>query len=335
MDSKLIPEISVILPVYNAENFVSEAIESILNQTFTNFELFIIDDASTDKSVEIIKSYSDKRIILIQKPLNTGYANSLNIGIELSKGSFIARMDADDISLPNRLLSQINYLHKHPDIGLVGSWVKYFGTTNGEWQYPITCSDCFAELLFNNPMAHPTVMFRKKIWNDYKLAYRPDRVPTEDYDLWVQFSEFTHLANIPEYCLKYRIHNDQISKTKESITQGIIDKIWEEFLQIHQIKLTDNSYQVLTALRKNKTTHRLSIHFVKQVKILFNELVLSKKFELVSLRHQIIKKLAYLFITHKPYKLFTGLYLFMVFPEMMHQLTWKNKMRILFRSLSW
>ena len=334
MDNKLIPEISVIMPVYNAEKFLGEAIESILNQTFTNFELFIIDDASTDKSIEIIKSYTDQRIIFIQKPINTGYANSLNMGIELSKGTYIVRMDADDISMPNRFSLQEKYLHDHPHIGLVGGWVKYFGIMNGEWQYPITGYDCFAELLFNNPLAHPTVMFRKKIWTEHNLSYRQDRVPTEDYDLWVQFSKFTQLANIPEYLLKYRVHNDQISKTKHEITLDSIEKIWDEFLLVHQIELTSNAYKTLMTLRRNKIAHRLTIHFVKEVKILLHELAFSKKFELNSLKCQIIKRLAYLFITHKPYKLFTGFYLFIAFPDILQQLSFNNKIRILVRSLS-
>jgi len=131
------PLISVVMPVYNTEKFVAEAIESILAQTFTDFEIIIIDDCSTDKSWQIIQDFSEKdqRIVTIQNSENQGLARSLNKGLKIAKGQFIARMDADDISMPQRFEIQLDFLKNHPDVGVVGSTVKFI---HGIMTYPLT-----------------------------------------------------------------------------------------------------------------------------------------------------------------------------------------------------
>ncbi|HEY4799706.1 MAG TPA: glycosyltransferase family 2 protein, partial [Bacteroidia bacterium] len=134
-----IPAISVLMPVYNAEKYLCEAIDSILQQTFTDFEFLIIDDGSTDKSVDIIRSYSDKRIVLTTKPCNTGLIDTLNMGIQLARGKYIARMDADDISVAGRLKSQYQYMENNPDVLVVGSLYQCIGT-DIVYDMPISCS---------------------------------------------------------------------------------------------------------------------------------------------------------------------------------------------------
>lgn len=115
------------MPVYNAQEYIREAIDSILNQTFSDFEFIIINDGSTDNSVEIIKNYNDPRIVLVDNTENKGLVSVLNQGLQLAQGEYIARMDADDISLPNRFMEQVNYLDKHPQVGILGAWFHIFG----------------------------------------------------------------------------------------------------------------------------------------------------------------------------------------------------------------
>ncbi len=159
------PLVSVIMPVYNAEKYVGEAIESILNQTFTDFEFLIFNDGSTDNSSKIIKSYKDDRIIFFDYKENFGYVKHLNDGIKLAKGEYIARMDADDISLPERFQKQYDFLEKNKDVVLCGTWYRVLGTDKE--YHTLTNNDKLSvHLFFNNGIGHPTVFFRKNILVD-------------------------------------------------------------------------------------------------------------------------------------------------------------------------
>ncbi len=154
------------MSVYNGEKYLREAIDSILGQTFKDFEFLIIDDGSTDSSVEIIRSYADPRIRLIQNEENIGLSRSLNKGLKLARGEYIARMDADDISLPRRLAAQVGLLDKQPDIGLVGTSIQLIDC-DGERMHvhrvPTTHAQILWALCFTTPLAHPSVVFRKVI----------------------------------------------------------------------------------------------------------------------------------------------------------------------------
>jgi glycosyltransferase involved in cell wall biosynthesis len=218
------PLATVLMPVYNAESYVSEAIESILNQTFTDFEFLIIDDASTDTSLEIIQQYSDKRIRLISNATNLGIAQTLNKGIDLAKGKYIARMDADDISEKDRLEKQIGLLENYPEFGLCGSWIKIMGTDK---IVKLPCSDeeLQVQLLKNSPFAHPGVIFRANIIKKNALYYNPVFSVTEDYELWTKISKHTKLCNIPEPLLEYRLHNNQATRLKKYLIEEQRDKI--------------------------------------------------------------------------------------------------------------
>lgn len=155
------PVVSVLMPTYNAEKYLKEAIDSILNQTFTDFEFLIIDDNSKDKTKKIIGKYNDKRIKLIKGP-QKGLAAALNCGIKKAQGKYIARMDADDISLPARFEKQVNYLEAHPEITVLGTWQEHFGRWNFIHKAKATHEECKAELLFNCDLCHSTLMFRKE-----------------------------------------------------------------------------------------------------------------------------------------------------------------------------
>jgi len=218
------PLISVILPVYNGALYLREAIESILNQTYTNFEFIIINDGSKDNSEEIIKSYNDNRIIYISQK-NIGLAATLNIGIKISKGKYIARMDQDDISLPERFEKQIDFLEKNKDYDILGTWAKIFpDKTNKRFhKHPTDNIKLKYFLLFNNPFVHSSVMIRKSVFEKIGL-YSEDknRQPPEDYELWSRIARVSKIANIPEVLLNYRevstgMSNDKLNPFLEKV----------------------------------------------------------------------------------------------------------------------
>lgn len=205
------PRISVIMPVYNADRFITAAIDSILTQTFQNFELLILDDASTDNSKEIILKYNDKRIKVFYSDTNQGIVANLNKGIEIAQGEYIARMDADDISKPERFLKQIKFLDDNKNIGLCGSWYTPFNESGvlSTVKHSEYNAQILAELLFYCPLGHPTIMGRKQIFIENK--YDKNFFPAEDYELWSRLSEKTEFYNIPESLLNYRLHNANVS----------------------------------------------------------------------------------------------------------------------------
>lgn len=203
------PKISVLLPVYNCELYIKEAIDSILNQTFSDFELLVIDDASTDKTVEIIKSFSDSRIILTQKSRNSGLIDSLNFGVSIAKGKYLARMDGDDISLPERFSKQVDFLETNPNIIMCGTAYKTFGAIEKEIRHPLSHEKIAVQLCLNSAFGHPTVMGKKAIFE--KHNYNKDFEKVEDYELWSRLIFEGQVANIDEVLLLYRVHENQVS----------------------------------------------------------------------------------------------------------------------------
>lgn len=213
------PTISVVMSVYNADKYLDEAIESILNQTYKDFEFIIINDGSTDKSLEIIEKYKnqDERIVIISRE-NRGLIASLNEGIEKATGKYIARMDADDISLAERFQEQVEFMEKNTAIGVCGTWVEVFGQNRKDtlWKLPSTDEEMKPRLLFSVTFAHPSVMIRKSILDNNKLYYNEDYNAIEDYKMWLDCSKFTEFANIPKVLLKYRYLDTSLSKTADS-----------------------------------------------------------------------------------------------------------------------
>ena len=219
------PDISVILPVYNGALYLKESVDSILNQTFQNFEVIILNDGSTDSSEDIIKSYADSRIIYIKQE-NCGLALTLNRGIEKARGKYIARQDQDDISLPDRFDHQIAFLEKNPDVAVVGCWAKILSDNDkGEFydRHPDDYSSILIDLLFDNPIVHSSAMIRKSVLYDVGL-YTTDknRQPPEDYELWSRIARKYQLNNIPEVLHLYRqvpsgMSNDSLNPFFEKV----------------------------------------------------------------------------------------------------------------------
>jgi glycosyltransferase involved in cell wall biosynthesis len=226
-DNKVsVPLISVAMPVYNGERFLVEAIDSILAQTFVNFELIVISDASTDGSLKLLQEYKkkDSRIRLISHEKNKNVAGTLNEIISLSRGKWIARMDQDDIALPQRFERQLAWLES-TGADIVGSWVKRFGTSDKRIvKLRKTDEAIKAEMLFRSPLAHPSVMVSAvKI---KELLYDEIRWEAEDYDLWERAIEAGwKMSNVPEVLLHYRVHPGQISAQKASRQQQLGQEI--------------------------------------------------------------------------------------------------------------
>lgn len=207
------PAISVIMPVYNCEYFVREAIESILTQTFTNFEFIIINDGSSDNSEKIILSYKDERIKYYKNETNIQLIQTLNNGLNLANGKYIARMDADDISYPTRFEKQYSFLEKNSNFIICGSQIRYFGheiKRKVEW-IKNNDEDIKNQLFIGSCFAHPSVLIRKSIIDELNIRYNNQYKHAEDYKLWSDLAAYGNFYNFPEVLLKYRISSNQIS----------------------------------------------------------------------------------------------------------------------------
>ena len=197
-------KVTVLMPVYNAERHLREAVGSILSQTYADFTFLVIDDGSTDGSAAIIRSYSDPRLHLVQNSRNMGLTATLNLGLEMAQGEYIARMDADDVSLPERLAKQVAFLDTHPEVGIVGVWAEAFGEARFRIPHPPDAETIRAKLLFDSALVHPAVLMRQKFLDAHSLRYLP-LGHFEDYELWQRAVRLFPLANIPEILFRYRV----------------------------------------------------------------------------------------------------------------------------------
>jgi len=213
MDMNADPVVSVLMPVYNGEKYLREAIDSILNQTHGDFEFIIIDDGSTDGTWAILNSYTDQRIRLVQNVDNLGHTKSLCKGLALAQGVYIARMDADDVSLPERLAKQVDFLKTHSEIGALGTGVQIIdvaGNTFQTLQFPTQHGVLKWCLCFFCPIAHPSVMLRREIVERVG-GYNANMKHAEDYDLWRRLSSVTRLSNLQDVHLYLRKHDANVS----------------------------------------------------------------------------------------------------------------------------
>ena len=205
------PKITVLMSVYNGEKHLHEAIDSILNQTCKDFEFLIINDGSTDRTAHILQNYNDPRIKIINNEENMGLVKSLNKGLSMARGEYIARMDADDISLPERIAKQVQYMDEHPEVGILGTWIECIAENviNQNRYFPSTPGFTGWTLFFDNCIAHPTVMMRRNVIESLGF-YRSKFLHSEDYDLWTRANGVTQLTNLPHALLRYRISKDSI-----------------------------------------------------------------------------------------------------------------------------
>lgn len=206
-------KVSVIMPVYNVEKYIAESIESVLNQTHTNLELVIVDDCTPDGSMDIARKYDDPRIVLCKNPVNLGLAQARNTGIRASTGDYIAMLDSDDISTPDRLKIQIEYLEAHPDIGICGTGYKFFGNDEKTPRQRFIGTDELKTLFAFYPGFHcTTIMFRRSLMFDNNLFYWEDKDwICEDYDICMRGIEIMGIDVIPDCLYLYRKHDTQLT----------------------------------------------------------------------------------------------------------------------------
>lgn len=209
------PLISVILPVYNGEKYLEKAVSSILSQTYKNFELIIINDGSKDSSASIIAGFKDQRIRYVDNVDNIGLIATLNKGINIAEGDFIARMDSDDISYPNRFAEQIKCFELDDTLGVVGSSADIINENSeprGLLKVPESHIDIKMGMLFTNQVIHPSVMLKKSVLTDFKdKVFDAKQLHVEDYALWVNLLDKTLFFNIQTPLIQYRIHGENIS----------------------------------------------------------------------------------------------------------------------------
>ena len=228
------------MPVYNAAPYLRESIDSILRQTYADFEFIIFNDGSTDESPAIIAAAAarDPRIVFVDGP-NRGLVAQLNAGIAQARGTYLARMDADDIAPPERLARQVAYLEAHPAVGLCGGAVRLFGAGLDTFkQLPENDSTIKHTLCWQNAFFHPAVTMRRRVLLRHGLRYREDYMTAEDYQLWCEMSRVTELHNLPEVMLHYRVHPQQLTKVQSVRGQLTTARIREEQMARQGIVLT-------------------------------------------------------------------------------------------------
>lgn len=237
------PIVTVLMAVYNGEQYLRASIDSILNQTFTDFEFLVINDGSTDKTWQIIQEYAnqDLRIIPINNQKNVGLTRSLNKGLELAQGKYIARMDADDVSLPQRFTKQVMFMESHPTVGVCGSWMKVIGqrNLNSVIKMPLDNETICCLLLFMTPLLHPSVIMRQESFTKANLLYDSSYQRAQDYELWTRTFKHFALANIPEVLLLYRVHPQQVGQSYTQEQQEATRRIWLSQIKKLGISPTD------------------------------------------------------------------------------------------------
>lgn len=241
------PKVTVIIPVFNGERYLGEAIESILRQTYRNFELLIINDGSTDQSSAIISSYSNERIRVINNPMNYGLTKTRNIGLREARGEYIAMLDCDDIALPRRLEEQIDVMERMPELGLLGTWVEVKNEggsfREGIYKYQLPPERIPINMLFMNYFAQSSVIMRKTALP--QDGYRDDFPMAEDYDLFVRIAKTWKVWNVQKPLILYRSHTSNVSSLKREVMEKCVRRI-----------IVDQ----LARLEIFPTAHEISIH---------------------------------------------------------------------------
>lgn len=241
------PKVSVVMAVWQGERYLEQAVESILSQTWTDYEFIIVDDGSTDSTACILQKYAacDPRIVLLNNPRNVGLTKSLNQALSVSQGTYIARQDADDISLPQRLESQVTFLERHPDIGLLGSAyhvINTRGETLATHVQPPGDAEIRWQMLFHNAFCHTSVMWRRAVLGAKDTLYEEQCHYSQDYALWVKLLRRSSAANLHIPLVAHRVHDASIEATTRGAQQQTATSIAiEEICRLLGIELVDIS----------------------------------------------------------------------------------------------
>lgn len=302
------PVVSVVMSVYNAEKYLDDAIQSILKQTYKNFEFVIINDGSNDRSLEIIKKYKneDDHIILISRE-NRGLISSLNEGIAKARGEYIARMDADDISLPFRIEKQLQVMEHDKNIVVCGSWINIFGENINEKvaRYFEHDKQIKANLLVSCCFAHPSVMIRKDALTNNNILYDERFKNAEDYYLWTQLAKVGKFYNIPEILLKYRFLETSITRLSDrdfSKRYNILKDIFKEALKAVDLNITEEDMKIHFIISDNARIKNNKIE-LKHIKNYFDKILKASEnkrvVDLATLKQVLGRRWLYNLICHK------------------------------------
>lgn len=241
-----LPLVSVLIPVYNAGLFLRETLDDILNQTFTDFEVILIDDGSTDDSFNIMKSYSDNRIRLFQNEKNSGQVFTLNYGLSLCTGKYIARIDADDRCHPTRLEKQVHALESNQTAGLCLSWYRILGSQ--KTAKPSTNpAELKVKLFFRNQIGNSTVMLRRDVIESHHIRFTTEIPVAEDYYFWTRVLAVSDPVIIPEVLMEYREHPGQTSELKKELIKTCTDKV--RLFQLNFLGITPDESQAKLHLK--------------------------------------------------------------------------------------
>lgn len=251
------PLISVVLPVHNGEAYIREAVESVLAQSFRDFEFFVYNDRSTDSTLEILRSFNDERLFVEDNQVLDNHLALRNLGIERARGKYIAIMDGDDVCAPRRFEMQVAFLETHPQVGVCGSFAHKIGIEEGLWRLPETNDAIKFQLLKSSPLIHPTTMIRldllRKTGIQYDLSYQTGG---GDYKLWVDLYEKTQFHNLPEPLLFYRLHDSNMSiGTDLSMLRAIAQRVRQKLYQRVFPKLNEAEQEWLYLLLSRSSTH--------------------------------------------------------------------------------
>lgn len=253
------PPVTVLMSVFNSEDYLRKAIDSILNQTLVDFEFIVIEDGSTDRSWDILTSVEDSRMLLRKNTRNIGLTRSLNRGLEWAKGKYVVRMDADDISKPNRLSMQIRFLEQHPDVGVLGGAVQIIDEQDREGpirEYPVRDSLIRWHMCFEDPIAHPATAIRADVLRAIG-GYDESLRSAQDYDLWRRLGTVTREANLKDVLIYLRRHKACITQTRHA--EQIANSIEVSKAAIADILNEETPDQAVQCLWKRDFRHQTDI----------------------------------------------------------------------------
>ncbi|MGZ7442354.1 glycosyltransferase family 2 protein [Paenibacillus sp. TH7-28] len=239
----VVPKVTVLLSTYNSSRYILKSVKSILDQTFKDFEFIIIDDGSQDDTLAKLQQVNDPRIRLISHNTNKGLIFSLNQGIEMANGEYIARMDADDISVPRRFERQVAFLDTHPEIGVLGGFMKWLHNRN-LIPKPVTHDGIRCWQMFHSCICHPTILMRTSVLHNHGIRYDEQYKHAEDYELWERLAQVTRLANLPSCVLYYRSHEGQVSRQYLTIQNESAKKVRYNQLRMIGITPTEEEYWI-------------------------------------------------------------------------------------------
>lgn len=277
--------VSIITSVYNSAEYISEMLDSILAQSYPDWELIIIDDASTDATWDIIMQYKDARIISVKNEKNLGLTVNLNKALSMAKGEYIIRIDGDDIAWIDRIMVQVRYMNENPDVAVAGCWMKMFGDKTGILQCSLDADRLKINLIFNAVLFHPTLIIRKSILDQYKIAYDTSLRYAQDYALEYEISKYAKIGSIDKILVDYRVHKKQISIEKQEKQLLCANKTRKKILEDLGVDLSDEELRCWSdfcLFQKNMSDDKLVPHVIQKiieknrVECIYNEKMLER-----------------------------------------------------------